>query len=325
MGKRRRFLLSDAKDMQAKSPRPTLGYDEAVELFLVELKVLNRSKRTVKWHKENLHAAKVYLQKQNMPVSLPFPVDIVKKNLILYCREELELKPRTINMRLCSLKLLHMFLVSEGYLKENPLKNISYLDTPQNLIQSFSDEQIALLLRIPKQNTFTGLRDFTIMLLLLETGCRVSELANIKISDINLTSGYIKVMGKGAKERNIPIQSNFKKVLRKYLFHRGELDHEFLFITVDNNPLKVRAIQERMDVIGEKAGLKSVMRTSPHIWRHTFARKYIVNGGDVFSLKSILGHNHWQMVHHYVNLFGSDVFKKHQQFSPVQNMRLPVK
>jgi integrase/recombinase XerD len=323
MGKRRKNLLSAATDTQETTPCQNLSFDEAVELFLVELKIRNRSKRTVQWHAENFHAVKNYLVKQNIPVSIPFSSELVKKNLILYCQEQLAIKPRTINMRLCSLKMLHAFLTAENYLTADPLKKLSFLAIPKNLIVSLNDEQIQILLRIPDRDTFTGLRDFTIMLLLLETGLRVSEVSKIRLHEINLNDGYIKVHGKGAKERNVPIQSKFKKILKKYLFHRGELDHDFLFVTVDNTPLKVRTIQERIEIIAEKSGIKNQLRTSPHIWRHSFARKYIMNGGDVFSLKTILGHNNWQMVHHYVNLFGSDVFKKHQQYSPVQNFKLP--
>ncbi|KNZ69318.1 tyrosine recombinase XerD [Thermincola ferriacetica] len=317
MAKRRKRFLQ-TKDV----PAANLSFDEAVHMFLDELKIRNRSKRTIEWHRENFHAVRKVFREQKVQLSIPLATSTVKKHLVLYCKEQLNQQPRTINMRLGSLKMLHSYLVKEGYLDVNPLADIDSLKLPKNIPVSLTDEQIERLLRVPDRKTFTGLRDFTIMLLLLETGIRVSELANIKLKDINLKDGYIKIFGKGAKERNVPIQSKFKKVLSEYLLHRGDLDTDALFVTVDNTPLKVRSIQERIEIIAEKAGITEI-RTSPHIWRHTFARKYIVNGGDVFSLKQILGHSGWQMVHHYVNLFSSDVFKKHQQFSPVQNLRLP--
>lgn len=186
----------------------------------------------------------------------------------------------------------------------------------------FCDQQIEALLKVPNRKIFTGLRDYTILLLLLETGVRVSELVNIKLNDINFKDGYIKVFGKGSKERSVPIESKFKKVLKEYCFHRGELDTYYLFVTIQNTPLKVRTVQEQLKNISVKAGITEI-RTSPHVWRHTLARKYIVNGGDPFSLKNILGHSDWHMVHHYTNLFGSDIKKQHEKFSPVQNLKLP--
>ncbi|MFZ5597886.1 MAG: tyrosine-type recombinase/integrase [Bacillota bacterium] len=176
------------------------------------------------------------------------------------------------------------------------------------------------LLAVPDRKTFTGLRDYTIMVLLLDTGLRLSEVSGLCLGDINFKEGFIKVMGKWARERVVPLQSKLKKVMKNYLAQRGnELDHDFVFVTIDNNRMSNRTIQERLETIALKAGLGEV-RTSPHTWRHTFARFYVINGGDPFSLKKILGHSSWEMVHHYVDLFGSEISSQHKKASPLENL-----
>ncbi len=158
------------------------------------------------------------------------------------------------------------------------------------------------------------------MMLLLDTGLRLSEVSALQLGDINFAEGHIKVMGKGARERTVPLQRKLKKLLKQYLAHRGsDIDDDHVFITVDYTPMSNRTIQERIEIISGKAGLGNI-RTSPHTWRHTFARMYILNGGDPFSLKKILGHKSWEMVHHYVNLFGTEVISQHKKASPLENL-----
>lgn len=158
------------------------------------------------------------------------------------------------------------------------------------------------------------------MILLLDTGLRLSEVSGLRMDNINFNENYIKVMGKGAKERIVPLQRKLKKLLKDYLVHRGsEPDHDFVFVTIDNEPASNRGIQERIEIISKKAGVTE-LRTSPHTWRHTFAKLYILNGGDPFSLKRILGHSSWEMVHRYVNMFGTEVNSQHRKASPLENL-----
>lgn len=188
-------------------------------------------------------------------------------------------------MRLRTLRQFFGFLVNEGYLAENPAARVEKLKTAETLIVAMNKEQVRRLLAIPDRTTFTGIRDYTIMLLLLDTGLRLSEVSGLRLGDINFTENHIKVMGKGAKERTVPLQGKLKKALKEYLAHRGnEPDHDYVFISVENRPLTNRNLQERIKIISQKAGVNEV-RTSPHTWRHTFARFYILNGGDPFSLK----------------------------------------
>lgn len=297
------------------------SFEEAERLFYAEEKSKNRLKRTIAWHRENISAFKRALREQNIALDLEkITYRTIKNNFILYTIENWNNKPQTVNMRIRSLRQFFNFLVREGYLAQNPAARVEKLKTEEVLITALTHEQVKKILSATDRKTFTGLRDYTMLVLMLETGMRLSEISNLKISDINFKERSIKVFGKGARERVVPIQRRCKKQLKEYLKHRGmDLDHDYLFVTIDNDPMKNRSIQERLELLTSKAGLNGI-KTSPHIWRHTFARFYILNGGDPFSLKKILGHRSWEMVHRYVNLFGSQVAAQHQKASPVEHL-----
>ncbi|WP_430154200.1 tyrosine-type recombinase/integrase [Paenibacillus algorifonticola] len=97
------------------------------------------------------------------------------------------------------------------------------------------------------------------------------------------------------------------------------LDCDSLFVNIDNNTFKVRGIQQAIKLYGQDARIKGV-HVSPHTFGHTFAKMYIMNGGDAFSLQKILGHTSLDIVRMYVNLFGTDISEKHDRHSPIENL-----
>jgi len=108
--------------------------------------------------------------------------------------------------------------------------------------------------------------------------------------------------------------------LKKYLRVRGDISgNPYLFVSSEDKPIKRRNVQERLSIYGKKSGIEGV-RISPHTFRHTFAKFYILRGGDPFSLQALLGHSTLDMVRHYVNLWGSDLQKMHRQYSPVDHL-----
>ena len=188
-------------------------------------------------------------------------------------------------------------------------------------LHNYTDStQVVRLLNQPNRETFTGLRVYTIMLLLLETGMRISECIHLELDDIDLKEQEIRIkMGKGRKARRVPIQKTCVKALKKYLEERGDADTNALFINVDNGPLNKRTVQENIQTYGKMAQITGV-RVSPHTFRHTMAKFYIMNGGDIFTLQQILGHTTLDMVRYYVELFGTDIKEQHKKYSPVENM-----
>jgi integrase/recombinase XerD len=225
-----------------------------------------------------------------------------------------------INGILRSLRVFFNFLYEQQVITKDLGSEIKLLKSKKKVVETFSKQQIKTLFRQPDLSTFTGVRDLTLMMLLLETGIRLSEVKSITINGINWHEGLVLVDGKGNKERQVPVQGTTLVQMKKYANIRGILDTtDVFFISIDNYPLSTTQIQKRIKDYGVQAGITNV-RVSPHTFRHTFSKMYIQNGGDIFTLQKILGHTSLEMVRMYVNMFDTDVAKAHRKYSPIENL-----
>ena len=190
------------------------------------------------------------------------------------------------------------------------------------IIETFTKSQIKKLLSVINKEIFVGFRDYVIILLILETGIRISELTSLRVGDVLFEEGVIRISkGKGSKGRLVPFEEKLRKLLKKYLSERGEVYHPYLFINRDEGTLKKKTIQERLQSYGKEAGIIGV-RCSPHTLRHTMAKFYILSGGDIFSLQKILGHSSMDMVRIYVELFGNEIKEQHSKHSPLKDIEV---
>jgi integrase/recombinase XerC/integrase/recombinase XerD len=160
-------------------------------------------------------------------------------------------------------------------------------------------------------------------MLLLDTGLRIGELVNLKMDDVHMDEGYLKVMGKGKKERIVPIGNSAQRALQRYLFRfRPKPINPVVnnvFLSVNSQPLTENSLKLVFARLSRRSG---VHRLHAHLCRHTFATRFLINGGDVFTLQQILGHSTLEMVRHYVNLASSHVTIQHQKFSPLDRLNL---
>jgi site-specific recombinase XerD len=218
------------------------------------------------------------------------------------------------------------WLLDEGYITSNPMTNLKLPRTPRKVISTFSQEQIQKMLSALDTKSSHGFRNYTMILLLLDTGIRLSELIGLEMDDIDFLQSFILVKGKGNKERVVPFGSQVRRTLRRYITHfRPEPDSprtNEVFLTEDGLPMKPRAVQSMLLRLSRKAKMSGV-RLNPHRFRHSFATQYLVAGGDIFSLQKILGHSSLEVVRMYVNLITSDILQQHRKFSPVDNVILP--
>jgi site-specific recombinase XerD len=163
-------------------------------------------------------------------------------------------------------------------------------------------------------------RNRAIILLLLDTGIRASELSNLKIHQVDLKSQQITVWGKGSKERTIPFSSQTGQALWKYLATRQKDtlgDH--LFITKKGGALPPDQLLRCLRTIGQRAGIHGV---SCHRFRHTFAIQFLRNHGNIYALKRLLGHTTLAMTERYLAIAQADIHNAHRQASPVANWHL---
>ncbi|MFH1605412.1 MAG: tyrosine-type recombinase/integrase [Pseudomonadota bacterium] len=176
--------------------------------------------------------------------------------------------------------------------------------------------------RISDNHRPSGPRDRAIVLLLLDTGVRASELCGLRLCDVDLRNRQVTVWGKGSKQRMLPISAATGKALWRYITaERGAaLANEAVFINSHaGRPLSRNALLQLLHRLGERAGVADV---HPHRFRHTFAINYLRNGGNALALQTSLGHTTLEMVRTYLTIAEADLVVAHRTASPVENWRL---
>lgn len=194
---------------------------------------------------------------------------------------------------------------------------------PKTFPEPLSEDEIQRVLSATLDCTRERLRNFSIMMLFLDTGIRLDELVNLTLPKIDFAIGEMTIFGKGSKERKVPLGLQAKKALLDYLAKErpdptNPQDEECIYLTVDGFPITHGAVAKMFQRVKK---LAEVPNLHPHTCRHTFSVRYLVNGGDAFSLQRILGHTSLEMTRKYVNLASGDVKEKHRRFSPMDNLR----
>ena len=157
---------------------------------------------------------------------------------------------------------------------------------------------------------------------LLDSGLRASELASIALSNLNLKDGYIRITGKGDKERIVPIGKFVQMELLHYIekirpqVYGGDCNN--LFVSQGGKPMTLNTVKMVFSKLARSSGIN---RLHAHLCRHTFAINYLLNGGDIFSLREILGHTTLEMVNHYLHFTTSQITEQHQKFSPMDKLK----
>lgn len=217
-----------------------------------------------------------------------------------------QLSPKSLLNKYVALSAFWTWLCRNGYSDQHMVHRIPRPKVNPPVIEPFSELEIrAMFSALGRRYN----RNRAILILLLDTGLRASELINLEWEDIDLKNCRIKVLGKGNKERFVPFSSRTAAVLFRY--HTQYKGKPF--------ELTRTRLAHLLQEIGKRAGVE---RVYPHRFRHTFAIFYLRNGGDIFSLQAILGHSSLEMVKRYLHLAQVDIDKVHQRASPVDRLRL---
>lgn len=248
-------------------------------------------------------------------------------------RGEIKLSQKTILNIHTNLSALWTWAVAEGYLEQNIVRTIDPPEPDETVIEPFTYEEIRALLKACDQSHTwktrqltanhrpTALRDRLIILLLLDTGMRASELCAVTYADVNLSANSIKVHGKGRKDRLVYFGRNAAHLMWTFLTPRlkGSQPTDPIFTVQHDRPLTRNHLLKLLTRLGERAGVPHV---HPHRFRHTFAITYLRNHGGELTLQTLLGHSDLTMVKRYARLAQVDVANAHKTASPVDNWKL---
>lgn len=229
----------------------------------------------------------------------------------------------TINGYLRAVRVFFSWLVAEGLIDHSPFERVKVPRAPLKVIPTFSESQLRALFGAIETSSAEGYRDHTLLLMILDSGLRVSELTGLLLCNLHIEDGLVKVKGKGNKERTVPIGRKVARQLWRYVTQyrarpaRPRIDN--VFLTRNGEPMTKDRIEKRMAHHGRKAGLEGI-RCSPHTLRHTAAITFLRNGGDVFSLQRMLGHTSLEMTRRYCQVADTDLEQAHRTASPVDNL-----
>lgn len=318
MSRRRHYVKESSPEIDLMDD----DFAENMNAFINALKLRGRSKYTLEYYRRELRKFMHTLEERRFKTRLrQLDASIIEDEYVRYMYEEKDVQHATIAATLRALKAFLNWAEQRGVIESNPMNKITIGEPKPPTIETFSRDQIRDLLSQPDPKLFVGLRDLTIMTVMLDTGVRVRELCDIKVSDVRLSDEQILIAGKNGEDRLVPFETQTKRVLKRYISARGNSPVDWLFITVDDEKMNRDSVRRRIEKYGRMANIKNV-RCSPHTFRHTFAKMSVQNGADIFTLQRILGHKTLDMVRRYVNMFGNDVKEAHERFSPVENLRI---
>lgn len=298
-----------------------LTFEEFFSIFdeFITLKTLEGlAERSIYDYKNNMQYFKEYLE-EHQRTALVRCVEIdTFRGYLFYMSQEKEYKPCTINIRLRTIKSYLKWLHRERYLDEDISLRLKLVKEPLDTIKPLSDSDVKKILKIPDKTTFVGLRDFVIMVVMLDCGVRVGELVNLKIEDVDFRSRYINVPAEITKSRTfrqMPISSKTIELLKEMVSITKDSDTEYLFPSAYVNQLETNQVINSFSKYGKLAKIKA--KCTCHVWRHTFAVNFIKGGSNVFTLQRILGHSTLDMTRRYIQLTNTDLLRKHKEVSPL--------
>jgi integrase/recombinase XerD len=294
-----------------------MRYREAVDSFLMSREGKNCSRKTILWYEWMLRKFHKFLKENEINFD-KCTVTTLRMYLRYLSRDQMY-SDRYILGHYRVLKAFYNYLIREGLINENPTANLEKPKVEKKLLPILSQNQVKLILAQPNKETFEGYRNFVMIKVLYETGIRLGELLNLQLDHVSIEGGYMRVFGKGNKERFVFMGVKLRQELHRYLLKRKDIASSHLFITRYGFPVDNRSFQTALTEYGKKAGIKGV-RVSPHTFRHTFATEFLKREGNLKDLKELLGHRDFETVEIYLTLDNEHLKKAFQKRSPLDNL-----
>ena len=223
-----------------------------------------------------------------------------------------KMKSSSVNRKISSIKSFYIFLVKRNFIKNSPLNDVVTPKQEKYLPESMSEDEVDKLLNSPNVANKIENRDKAMIEMLYATGMRISELVNLKMTDVDMKRCVVKVFGKGSKERLVPFGETALDSLKAYLSERVQSSSKEIFLSNRGKKMTRVAFWQRVKIYLIRENLKNSI--SPHTLRHAFATHLLNRGADLRSVQLLLGHSDLSTTQIYTHIAKqrlSDVLKKH--------------
>lgn len=303
---RKKIVIANSKNL-------TIG--EAHDLFIRKCTVQNLSEKTLKVYKNHFGLFALTID-VNTPINSVTSAAI--DDFILYLKENNKCNDTTINSYLRSIRAFLYYCMEESYL---PSFNVCMIRSEKKIKETYSNAELERLLTKPDINTcsFSTYKTWVFENYLLGTGNRLSTALNVRIKDIDFYNNtIILVKTKNRKQQIIPLSQSLAEILVGYLEIRGNNPDDYLFCNIYGEKGNIRSFE---DLVAKYNHERGVEKTSIHLFRHTFAKHWILQGGDIFRLQKILGHSDLSVTKEYVQMFGQDLQMDFEKFNPLDNLK----
>ncbi len=229
------------------------------------------------------------------------------------------LNASSVARELVAIRMFHRFLTDEGQIKEDVTGALEAPKLWKHLPDYLSVKEIETLLKAPNLRKSQGLRDQACLELMYATGLRASEVAGVKVGDLNLDTGYVRVVGKGEKERIVPVGSSARKSVKRYLDRVRvkwvkQKNEDALFVSHTGKKLSRVSVWMILKKYVKESGIQK--KIYPHMLRHSFATHLLENGADLRVVQELLGHSDISTTQIYTHVEKSRLKNIHHQFHP---------
>ncbi len=261
---------------------------------------------------------------QEKDVILPKNIELNHLLDYLGLLKEVGAAETTLARRCSSISMFLTFLHEEEFIGDNPVEDLPRPRTGKSLPHILSPDQVDELLTAPSPDERHGCRDRALLELLYATGCRVSEIAELRKSFVDIENRTIRVIGKGKRERQIPFSDRARTWLERYLEEerpaiKNAASSPYLFLSQKGGPLRRESIWRRVKRHARRTSI-SEETVHPHVLRHSFATHLLEGGSNLREVQTLLGHANISTTEIYTHLDISELKRRHREFHPRTNM-----
>lgn len=288
------------------------------------LKLRKRSPYTMTYYKATERALRAFLKDSGHSLQAE-AVTVSDLRAFMEFQEDRGLSEGGLDAHFRALKGFFSWALKDELLDRNPAARLERVKQPHRLMVTLAAEEYRRMLEVARRSLYRD-RDTAIVVTLFDTGLRLAEVAGLVLTDVHFSEGYMRVIGKGNKERVVPLGQMASEALDRYLRKTRKPRFEFIenvFLNRSGQPLTRSGVSQILADLAEQAKVPRA-HAAPHAFRRAFAVNYLRNGGDVFSLQHVMGHTTLDMTRRYVNLLPEDLSRVHSQVSPADRLAAPA-